>query len=277
MATSSISNLVTLGGTKQSVDTQPLPSQQTFTCFPTLPVEIRLQIWKFAAHISRNVDLHIAEQYRQPRDSYCPNDTICFYASHTRVPAVLFANLESRKESLKWYNFEFDMKSALSREDDFHRSICINWAVDRICFKMPVSRAGETKFSDMYPTIIDRCKAMHIRSLAVIVDARNNPNSHTYWFIATFRFLDEILLLADTEEAAVLWASERDQGFDIIPFPDGCPSPRMLKLGRYPFVIFDKYMQILSNSWATAAEYEQLAGIEIKTRPQVKMMRIFVS
>lgn len=103
-----------------------------FTYFAQLPIEIRLQIWKAAAHVTRNLDLQVrgdtttfARRDKHGRRPRRPS-TQPIYTSVCRPTAILHTNQEARSEGLKWYTLDFG--SPVSPPQVF-----INWNVDRVC------------------------------------------------------------------------------------------------------------------------------------------------
>lgn len=114
----------------------------TFTCFPKLPIELRLKIWKAACFIPRNVDIwyrNLCNVVRGDRMGTCcaEHDMDCpLYALKTQSqPAVLHTCRESRSEASTHYTLDFGTEFNISpgvelRTDD---QILINWEVDRAC------------------------------------------------------------------------------------------------------------------------------------------------
>ncbi|PMD31560.1 hypothetical protein L207DRAFT_591511 [Hyaloscypha variabilis F] len=94
----------------------PGPTQDPltkFTCFPKLPIELRLRIWKFAAFIPRNVDVWIGPEktsYDEDGDYWDIRIDIenhHYFCSRTSPPAILHTSHESRKEGLLVYKLGF--------------------------------------------------------------------------------------------------------------------------------------------------------------------------
>jgi hypothetical protein len=76
-------------GSQPACATEPaaLQSLKTFTCFPNLPVELRLKIWKHALPTSQIIELHT------------PNPDILTRLSNPAVPSTLLPVLQSCREA----------------------------------------------------------------------------------------------------------------------------------------------------------------------------------
>ncbi len=118
---------------KSRIETRTSTStQRAFTCFSSLPPELRLQIWREACFIPRYVDLWSMYQrnYSIGRNSY----QCCRYESATPCPGVLQANEESRSVASKYYECAFGTVHEM--QHGFFVStearIWVNWAVDWI-------------------------------------------------------------------------------------------------------------------------------------------------
>jgi len=77
----------------------------TFTCFPKLPIELRLRIWDYC-HFPRIVDVTVCRVFDGLRDRYSV-DSPTKYASSCRPPTVLSVCKESRRNALQHYDLEF--------------------------------------------------------------------------------------------------------------------------------------------------------------------------
>jgi hypothetical protein len=67
--------------------------QKIFTCFPDLPIEIRLKIWKHASEIPRTIELCITRE---------SESDLAINGNH-KSPVVLHVSTESREEAMKHY------------------------------------------------------------------------------------------------------------------------------------------------------------------------------
>ena len=109
---------------------------RTFTCFPKLPVELRLKIWGYASSVTRNVDIWARSLDIEIRYSF--QRTLYFYSS-LPPPAVLHVNSESRCESLKYYDLDFGTYFTFKHADSAPFTISspcrvyFNWNTDRLC------------------------------------------------------------------------------------------------------------------------------------------------
>ncbi|CZR63584.1 uncharacterized protein PAC_13481 [Phialocephala subalpina] len=98
---------------------QPL---DTFTCFPKLPVELRLKIWKYASRNEpRTINLHVRTGYR---DGVQPS-----------APGILEACHESKEEALQYYTpcweiVEKMLRRKGDRRESASRVVYVNFDID---------------------------------------------------------------------------------------------------------------------------------------------------
>lgn len=102
-----------------------MATSSSFTCFMTLPLELRSKIWKFASFQQRNVILGF--------DADSSHEAT--FNSPTSPPSILHISKESRAEGLRYYrcvNFSESWTNwpAALLSSHFY----INWEVDRLCF-----------------------------------------------------------------------------------------------------------------------------------------------
>ncbi|QSZ37518.1 hypothetical protein DSL72_008616 [Monilinia vaccinii-corymbosi] len=99
----------------------------TFTCFKSLPAELRLLIWGMACGQQRNVNIG----FRSIADD------LFTYASNTPAPGVLYTCRESRDEGLKYYKLCFgtSFNSAKLSIAAQPRILC-NFKADTICLDL---------------------------------------------------------------------------------------------------------------------------------------------
>ncbi|KAH6683150.1 hypothetical protein B0J14DRAFT_140058 [Halenospora varia] len=84
--------------TPLSTTTNPQNPANTFTVFPSLPTELRLLIWKAAAHSPRVLPLKQQKCPRVRRQlAYIEQRT------HNPIPSILLTNREARLEGLHYY------------------------------------------------------------------------------------------------------------------------------------------------------------------------------
>lgn len=119
----------------------------SFTLFPSLPPEVRKDIWAFACFVSRNVDIYgikLCEGITGLRVCKAPEGAVpgakdgLFYPhvfqSNSRIPAILHTSAESREEGLKWYNLSFGTNHSFDRlVVQTPPRIYVNFRVDRLC------------------------------------------------------------------------------------------------------------------------------------------------
>lgn len=108
------------------------PTLSTFTCFPSLPKELQLKIWRLAALLPRDLTVFVHLLGWEMRDFF-PG---IWYTSH-QLPAVLHICSDSRQIGLEYFDSHgFDTKY-VTREGvkiDIRCRIYVNWISDRIIF-----------------------------------------------------------------------------------------------------------------------------------------------
>lgn len=82
--------------------------QEKFTCFPKLPPELQLEIWKFASHVPRLITLAFVKKENTHPDQYGyigPRDNSAKrrISIQTGALALLHTCHEARAEALKYY------------------------------------------------------------------------------------------------------------------------------------------------------------------------------
>jgi 2EXR family len=113
---------------------------KVFTCFPNLPKELRLKIWRHAAFIPRDVSLCVGSWNLEKINSGVSNSlplTPHYFFGMSRPPTILSTCHESRKVELCHYNLCFGTEAKYE-----HPQITISKApniyhnpdVDKICF-----------------------------------------------------------------------------------------------------------------------------------------------
>jgi hypothetical protein len=109
----------------------PLPPLRTFTLFPELPKELRHEIWRLAAFVSRDVKLWTVKCGR----------TSSRIPGQTQHPGIVQASNESRTHALKYYT-RLEEKCPQLRDgsedtnDRFRNTLFVNFAVDRFFYDM---------------------------------------------------------------------------------------------------------------------------------------------
>jgi hypothetical protein len=127
-----------------------------FECFPNLPLEIRLKIWRTLCFIPRNVGLWAeplgestgTKFFRDSSDMYQPVQI----DANVGIPALLHASKEAINEGLKHYTLEFDdsCSGRISRADveiDIEPRAYVNLDVDVLCL-MTFDGEFESRFVD---------------------------------------------------------------------------------------------------------------------------------
>ena len=147
-----------------------------FTCFPKLPIELRIKIWGNACSATRNVDIR-AKQFVMPGDCF-ENHYLYYWYSSCAVPAVLHVSKESRTEGLKHYKPDFATHREIEMEDPISLTmsistpaqVYINWNNDRLCLIDPYSLdEWDVYFNESLPfnDFAERCAKRGLRHLAI--------------------------------------------------------------------------------------------------------------
>jgi len=123
----------------------PYEPLETFTLFPKLPIEIRLNIWKLLCTHPRKVKLfyyQIPDIYEKPR----------LIHGQSKHPAVLEVNHESRAEGLRFYT----LCQELIRDrtlNSWLNYVYINFENDRFSFDYACQRNGGSSLSFDTPVL----------------------------------------------------------------------------------------------------------------------------
>lgn len=123
---------------------------RSFTCFPKLPIELRLKIWKDVCHLPRYVDIWTGyhrvykDRGEQILSAFTRHVTLC------GVPAVLHTTRESRKEALEHYTLAFGSNQTLHYgiQLSIPPRIYVDWKSDIIC-PMAVINSRSNWHADM--------------------------------------------------------------------------------------------------------------------------------
>ncbi|CZR55805.1 uncharacterized protein PAC_05693 [Phialocephala subalpina] len=161
----------------------PTTPCSTFTLFPKLPKELRLQVWNNASFITRNVDIWIAVLRVGDPLSQFVNSEHHYFVSSAPPPALLHCCQESRAEGLKHYTLDFGTNKKLNGDRPIkNRSagvalvveprIYINWAADRICLMNYWIVGDPMNHPSGVGDLFVKCKEKKLRFLAfnVILD-----------------------------------------------------------------------------------------------------------
>ena len=122
---------------------------RTFTCFPTLPLEIRNMIWKEAANLPRNLDIWTHPTgVTSYRDMEYGDDRLEWkkyrtfrYTTRQPVPGVLIATKESRAAAREFFDMSFGIYIDWGGgvKITTNPEILRNFQADRICPMGPYS------------------------------------------------------------------------------------------------------------------------------------------
>ena len=109
-----------------------------FTCFPTLPIELRQEIWKDACNIPRVIDLWGV--WLKGTVSIGVEDIwrVHMWKSHNAVPSILHTSHEARTVALRHYTLDFGTRimrpiGPASISVEIAPKIYVNWGCDVIC------------------------------------------------------------------------------------------------------------------------------------------------
>jgi 2EXR family len=219
--------------TATSNDTNSLAAE--FTCFPKLPIEMRLKIWKCAANIPRNVDLWIGAAYSNMSMWGVGSPSHEYIFSTSSPPAILHICRESRHEGLSNYALAFGTEYSVGRNRVTEEAtVYVNWEADTICLMnsdiftamTAVPRKGNCIFN-----LLEQCIVGGLRALAMEVGPRR---SSTVMIICGARRSFEIPLSAVIRmrslEDIILFNKQWDPNETLlspkakIEFQDGSPS-----------------------------------------------------
>lgn len=100
-------------------------SHRSFTLFPKLPIEIRLMIWRSTFPRNGSFDLHDLASRPFPQERHPSGFEPLFSA-----PPTLYANRESRQETLKHYFIFHDEASGSS--DNLREPVYFNTKLDQV-------------------------------------------------------------------------------------------------------------------------------------------------
>ncbi|CZR64804.1 uncharacterized protein PAC_14703 [Phialocephala subalpina] len=107
----------------------------SFTCFPKLPLELRLKIWKDISHTPRFVDIW-ASYHGVLMGLEEENEFVCTrHVTICSVPPVLHPSQEARREAVKHYKLSFGISHTLHHGIQFSAPprIYVNLESDIIC------------------------------------------------------------------------------------------------------------------------------------------------
>jgi hypothetical protein len=124
----------------------------TFTCFPNLPKELQLKIWKQVAFETRNIGIWVEQRkfryYRDGEHDY-------YFLSNVGHPAILHTCKESREEGLKFYQLSLGTTCEVNVRDGipvivtYAPKTYINWKADRLCIMCPLSPADRRGYLEL--------------------------------------------------------------------------------------------------------------------------------
>lgn len=140
---------------------------RTFTCFPRMPLELRLEIWRLASCVPRTVDVWTAtDDFSDCRNIFTfqrtesPKPSIYYTAN--AVPGILHTSREAREIGLQSYILDlgnhFETSPTLAPHFEVRRillrlevvvppQIYINWKYDIICPRYHYDSSFDMKIS----------------------------------------------------------------------------------------------------------------------------------
>jgi hypothetical protein len=129
-----------------------LPQPSTFTCFPRLPTELRLKIWRHAQPV-RFLEISLHEVAR--------------FSTRFAPPTILSINRESREEALKSYQiFELDLFWGFDPKATRTITYKFIFNRDRDTIYLSTRSCGHVLHEDVN-RVFDRIRGLSLRSLAV--------------------------------------------------------------------------------------------------------------
>lgn len=191
----------------------------SFTCFPKLPREIRLQIWSEVARQPRNVDIYIKDADIESRSEdskirSCKLDETGIYhhplpsyriVSRSPPPTVLQTCQESLYECRKFFSLEFGVLKYSPSTTNQHTTVVspakvyVQWKVDRLC--LINSSCSELNLRVATSIIIARATIMQAASIAL-----NLYPTHDLWGRAYhLRNLAKFAYHTGAEDVIIVW------------------------------------------------------------------------
>lgn len=180
-----------------------MPELKIEKCFNGLPIELRLQIWKKAAFIPRNVDVWNKEIFISDQDEARAYAVPYRMISRTPPPAILHVCRESRNEGLKHYMLEFGTTKDVGEFVVTSKpKIYINPVVDTLCLPRPFPFLHYSITSDL------RLEKMKLRSLAINVYKTPQVGLEGDTYVSMFGqimpigrdSIEELILYSDAED-----------------------------------------------------------------------------
>jgi len=166
-----------------------------FTCFPKLPKELQLEVWKDAAFHGRNIGLWVKDVWSKEHGLFYRYN---YFYSTCRQPSILHVCKESRAEALQFYKLEFGINGEFVARGqqlwDGIRNpgrrvvsvkipprIYINYAVDRLCIMDPGYHPRAA-----FEGILKICKASQLKFVAYGISsyldsAETDLYSNAFW------------------------------------------------------------------------------------------------
>ncbi|KAH6683058.1 hypothetical protein B0J14DRAFT_574994 [Halenospora varia] len=119
-------------------DGAPPQAASEFACFPKLPLEIRLRIWRHACYHERTVGILPLEAFQLPFCNQLNHEDrpyIWKYKSYDPVPSPLHVSKESRREALKYYSLTFSTSFNIDGSTiNTPPRVYVNFEADWLCF-----------------------------------------------------------------------------------------------------------------------------------------------
>jgi 2EXR family len=185
-------------------------AETTFTCFPKLPAELRTKVWKYASHVTRNIDISTKTLYLSCKRNGEGPAMPYYYVSSCPPPAILLVCKESRTEALKYYKLDFESEDLWGLSGTSNTPpvliatpprIYINWQVDRICMMDPLRFEDWIEERDectsRLPDFIALCIKIELKHFATNLDTSDCETPDPFICVPLEAKLEELVLFND--------------------------------------------------------------------------------
>lgn len=179
-------------GTVSSEPAAALEAEEAgFPLFPTLPFELRLQIWEYLCFIPRVIDIRSSTSGLECFQDEFHEQPWFYHTESATIPAVLHTSHEARAVGLDIYSLhygtEFDMqanrRSRASVELTTPPRIYINWACDIICPLMAGLDATSIEYTSLHrlPVKAEMQRLALDVTAIIAADQRGQSGSELQW------------------------------------------------------------------------------------------------
>jgi len=235
-----------------------IPAERTFTCFPRLPAELRMKVWKYASHVTRNIDISTRILYLSSEPQGKGAAPSYYYTSSCPPPSILHVCKESRTEAMIYYQLDFESSENVWNRSGTSRfppvyiatppSIYINWQVDRVCLMDPDRFEDYNEESDACTRRLEDFVALCVKNKLEYFAANLTLEApYTIWFVPWEANLKELIIFHDDhcsarktfrgidfvdvteEEYYTVWKDLKTRALYAASYYDGCKVPERLR------------------------------------------------